>query len=469
MITEARGAELTISRIRTVPWRRFYRAGILAVDVIAPLAVITARWSADLVALVLLVLWPASLAAAGAYSGRFLAVAREELRRVALAVLGLLALAAITSYLLGALVGREVLLTAAVLLPLSALLGRLAVRGWLTRQRMAGHYLPRILVVGRACDVREVSAQVEHPRSGLGTVVGAVVPDESEAQPLFHGPMTVVSGLERARAAVDLAGADTVVIAGRGLSPEAVRRLAWSLEDAPAELIVSPGLADIDPHRVTVQSVAGSPLLVIARPRFRGSSRVVKALVDRGGAAALLLLLVPLFLGIALLVRFSSPGPALFRQIRIGIGGRPFTLYKFRTMAAEAEHQRPHLLTLNDTDGPLFKLRNDPRVTSVGRFLRRYSMDELPQLVNVLRGEMSLVGPRPPLPSEVADYPEHVRRRLLVKPGLTGLWQVSGRSNLSWEDTVRLDLRYVDNWSLAHDAAILGRTVHAVVRGTGAY
>jgi lipopolysaccharide/colanic/teichoic acid biosynthesis glycosyltransferase len=187
-------------------------------------------------------------------------------------------------------------------------------------------------------------------------------------------------------------------------------------------------------------------------------------------AAIALLLLSPLFIVLTLAVRWSSAGPALFRQVRVGRDGGTFMMLKFRSMYCDAEERLAELVDQSDVrDGVLFKMRNDPRITRIGRLLRRYSLDELPQLINVLNGSMSLVGPRPPLPVEVAQYEDHVHRRLLVKPGVTGLWQVSGRSDLSWEESVRLDLRYVENWSLSEDLLILWKTARAVTLGSGAY
>jgi exopolysaccharide biosynthesis polyprenyl glycosylphosphotransferase len=212
-------------------------------------------------------------------------------------------------------------------------------------------------------------------------------------------------------------------------------------------------------------------MLHVEHPRLKGSARFVKDVFDRVGALTLLLLTSPVLAVLALLVKFGrgGRGPVVFRQERVGKDGRPFVLYKFRTMVVNAEARLTELRNLNDTDGELFKMREDPRVTPVGRWLRRYSLDELPQLLNVLKGDMSLVGPRPPLAREVAGYPADMKRRLVVKPGLTGLWQVSGRSDLSWDESIRLDLTYVENWSLAMDLAILGRTLSAVVRTSGAY
>jgi exopolysaccharide biosynthesis polyprenyl glycosylphosphotransferase len=231
---------------------------------------------------------------------------------------------------------------------------------------------------------------------------------------------------------------------------------------------VDPGLMEVAGPRLHVDPVDGFPLLRLTRPTFTGLPWIVKHLVDRVGSALLLLLVAPLLLAVAIGVKLDG-GPVLFRQTRVGRHGREFRMLKFRSMTADAERRVAELRTANEGAGPLFKMRRDPRTTRVGAVLRRYSLDELPQLVNVLLGDMSLVGPRPPLPSEVAAYGRDARRRLLVKPGLTGLWQISGRSDLSWEQSVRLDLRYVENWNLALDAQILWKTVGAVVRSRGAY
>ena len=233
---------------------------------------------------------------------------------------------------------------------------------------------------------------------------------------------------------------------------------------------MAPGLIDVAGTRIHIRPLAGLPLLHVEEPRLTGTRRLAKAVLDRALALAGLLLLSWFFVAIAVAVRLNSPGPALFRQRRVGRKGSGFTLYKFRSMYAGAEELLDSLSPRNEADGGvLFKLRQDPRITPVGGFLRRCSLDELPQLLNVLKGDMSLVGPRPPLPSEVAKYPDDIRRRLLVKPGLTGLWQISGRSDLSWEESVRLDLHYVENWTMTLDFAILWRTVRVVLRGKGAY
>lgn len=247
-----------------------------------------------------------------------------------------------------------------------------------------------------------------------------------------------------------------------------MRRIAWGLEGSGVDLVVAPSVADVAGPRVSVRPVSGMPLLHVDQPEFTGARRVAKSVLDRVTAALLLIVLGPGLLVAAAAIRCTSRGPALFRQTRIGRDGAEFTVFKFRTMYSGAEAGRVGLTGRNETDGLLFKIQDDPRITRLGRLLRRTSVDELPQLLNVLRGDMALVGPRP-LPVKDTDFTGDVRRRLLVRPGITGLWQVNGRSRLSWEDTIQLDLYYVENWSISLDLAILLRTVAAVVRGAGAY
>jgi exopolysaccharide biosynthesis polyprenyl glycosylphosphotransferase len=248
-----------------------------------------------------------------------------------------------------------------------------------------------------------------------------------------------------------------------------LRELAWELEATETDLYVAPALLDVAGPRTTIRPVAGLPLLHVDHPEFSGSRWVIKGLFDKLAAIAALMISAPLLVVIAFVLALRDGRPVLFRQARVGKDGRTFTLYKFRTMVVDAEQQKAQLADYDEGAGELFKMRNDPRVTHTGRWLRRYSLDELPQLFNVLKGDMSLVGPRPPLQDEVERYTDYVRRRLAVKPGLTGLWQVSGRSDLSWEEAVRLDLRYVENWSLILDMQILWKSCPAVFHGSGAY
>lgn len=296
-------------------------------------------------------------------------------------------------------------------------------------------------------------------------VVGACAPHDGIGD--VEG-VPVLGDFSDVALAVGQVHADTVaVLACPEMDGVALRRLAWRLEKTDTDLVVAPALMEVAGPRITIRPAAGLPLLHVDHPEISGLRQVVKNLFDRVGAGMLLAALLPLLVGVAAAVRASGSGPALFRQTRVGRDGAEFTIYKFRTMRADAERRK---ITLSsDGQGPLFKIKNDPRVTPLGAWLRRHSLDELPQLINVLLGHMSLVGPRPPLPEEVAGYGDDVRRRLLVKPGMTGLWQVSGRSDLSWEESVRLDLRYVESWSLMLDLQILWKTWSAVARGAGAY
>jgi exopolysaccharide biosynthesis polyprenyl glycosylphosphotransferase len=325
-------------------------------------------------------------------------------------------------------------------------------------------------VVGHEVPVLEMLRRLGDERFHGLQIVAACLPLPGQRPALMERGVPVVGGFGSVEQAVRLTDADTVaVLASPDLGPEQLRRLAWDLEPTGADLLVAPSLVEVAGPRLSIRPVTGLPLLQVEQPQFTGGRRIVKSTFDRTVALAMIVLFSPVLVAITLGVRLTSRGPALFRQQRIGKDGKPFTMWKFRSMVVDAEALREQLLEQSDRDGLMFKMRADPRVTRVGAWLRRYSLDELPQLFNVLTGSMSLVGPRPPLPEEVAEYGDDTRRRLLVRPGVTGLWQVSGRADLSWEESVRLDLRYVDNWTLATDLLILWKTARAVLRGSGAY
>jgi exopolysaccharide biosynthesis polyprenyl glycosylphosphotransferase len=280
----------------------------------------------------------------------------------------------------------------------------------------------------------------------------------------------VYGGLDDITAAVEAFSADTVAItACPEMDGVKLRRLAWDLEKTGTDLCVSPALLDVAGPRTTIRPTAGLTMLHVDHPQLDGFRLILKGLFDRCTAAVALIMLAPLMAVMVAAIRLHDGGPALFTQIRVGKDGRAFRIYKFRTMVVDAEQRKAELIASNDCDDVLFKLRQDPRVTAVGAHLRRWSLDELPQLFNVILGHMSLVGPRPALPDEAVKYAEHVRRRLVVKPGITGLWQVNGRSDLSWDESVRLDLRYVENWSFALDLQILWKTTSVMLRRSGAY
>jgi exopolysaccharide biosynthesis polyprenyl glycosylphosphotransferase len=327
----------------------------------------------------------------------------------------------------------------------------------------------RTVLVGRGGSVLQLAARLDRERfAGLDVVAACVTAQDRAHVAQVRG--LPVGGLDQVLDMVRRHGADTVAVTTASeTADEYLRRLAWQLEGSGVELLVAPGLVEVAGPRLHIRPFEGLPLLAVEQPRFEGGARVVKALLDRSMAAVALLLLAPLLAVIAAAVKVTSPGPVFYRQERVGLNGTTFRMLKFRSMVVDADQRLATLRSANVSDGLLFKVREDPRVTPLGRRLRRFSLDELPQLFNVLTGSMSLVGPRPPLPSEVARYDSSVSRRLLVKPGLTGLWQISGRSDLPWEETVRLDLRYVENWSLALDALILWKTGRAVLSASGAY
>jgi len=333
------------------------------------------------------------------------------------------------------------------------------------------HRTRRVVVIG---DRSAISRAVMRWSNGPVQVVGGVLADGakgSKASKLDQVMgVPVVVGVDDIQTWVRRCGADLVAVApGRGLNGLDVRRVAWALESEHVGLAVVEGLGDAAPHRVSSSLLGGTTFVNLAPSRPGGFSQVVKRLMDRVVGGLLLLLLSPVIGLMVLAVRLDSRGPGLFKQVRTGQDGQPFTIYKMRTMTMHAERDRAGLVDQNEGAGPLFKLHEDPRITRVGRWLRRTSLDELPQLINVVRGEMSLIGPRPALPHEVADYDDIERRRLAVRPGMTGLWQVSGRSDLSWESSMALDLHYTDNWRVRDDVLIALRTFKAVFSGRGAY
>src|SRR3954449_9181595 len=416
----------------------------------------------------LFVAWPLLLGITGTYSTRVLGTGSDEYRRVGRAALFLLALAGFISYAGGLDLSRT-LIGAVPILALVTVLNRFAARQWLRHLWARGRCTRRVVVVGRGGAVLDVAAQLERQRYGGLQVVAACV-TAADQERVRQARDLPVAGLDDVLVLAAEHGADTVAVTSASeTAAEYLRKLSWQLEGTGLELLVAPGLVEVAGPRLHIRPFEGLPLLSVEQPRFQGWRRVVKTVLDRSAALGALVLLSPVFAVLALAVGLSSPGGVFYRQQRVGLNGRPFTMLKFRSMVSGADQQVAGLSDGNDADGLLFKMRQDPRVTPVGRWLRRLSLDELPQLVNVITGTMSLVGPRPPLPSEVARYDTSVRRRLLVKPGLTGLCQISGRSDLPWDEAVRLDLRYVENWSLSLDLLILWKTGRAVLSRSGAY
>jgi exopolysaccharide biosynthesis polyprenyl glycosylphosphotransferase len=421
--------------------------------------------------LLLPALWVLAVGISRTYETRFLASSAEEYRRVINAALGLIACVAVVSYLAKTEIARGYVVLALPCCMVLALLGRYVARRRLRRARKQGRYLQDVLVIGHEWAVLDLVAELRrNPDSGLN-VVGACVPGGHGSRQMSDMQVPVIGDLNQVVESVKRVGADVLAVTTCvEFGGSELRRVCWALENTDVEIVVAPALIEVAGPRLHIRPVSQLPLLHVEKPEFTGGRRIVKRAFDVIVASVALLVLSPVFLGIAIAVRLSSAGPAMFRQTRVGMRGKPFTIYKFRSMHSNAELTNKELEHFNhNADGLLFKIPGDPRVTSFGRFLRRYSLDELAQLINVVKGDMSLVGPRPPLPSEVERYADDVRRRLLVKPGVTGLWQVSGRSDLSWEDSVRLDLRYVENWSLVWDFEIMWKTMSAVFRAAGAY
>jgi exopolysaccharide biosynthesis polyprenyl glycosylphosphotransferase len=418
--------------------------------------------------LALPVLWVAALALAGAYDTRFIGVGTDEFRRVVNSGVCLTAAIAIVAYASKTDIARGYVFVSLPSLTAFDLLVRYRLRKRLHRLRALGNCMRKVVVVGHTDVIADLATVLRRDTyHGLSVVAACVLgpdcPGEIDGIPAVGGLVNVIDVVQRT-------DADTVaVLACPEMSGARLRDLAWALEKSGTDLCVAPALLDVAGPRTTIRPTAGLPLLYMDHPEFSGARQLIKSGFDRAIAVSALTLLLPLFIVIAAAIKLSDGGPALFRQTRVGKDGKLFTLCKFRTMVVDAEQRRTELTVQNDSDGVLFKMRQDPRITRVGRWLRRHSLDELPQLLNVLAGEMSLVGPRPALPDETNAYAYHVRRRLAVKPGITGLWQVNGRSDLPWDEAVRLDVRYVENWSFVLDLQILWKTWSAVWHGDGAY
>jgi exopolysaccharide biosynthesis polyprenyl glycosylphosphotransferase len=425
-----------------------------------------------LVGLAVVVLWIVGLSLSGSRSRRIVGTGVTEYRRVihvSLIVVGSAGLGAYVFHIDGL---QSFLLLVFPISLLALLLSRWAWRRWLASRRSRGEMMHRALLVGSEASIASLARDfARSPHAGF-KVVGACTASARIADVIPGTDIPVSGSVDRLIEALEAVGADTVVVASADeLPPERVRSLSWQLEPGRQHLVLAPSLTDIGGPRLHTRPVAGMPLVHVETPRYEGGKLYTKRMFDVVGAGALILLLSPVLLIIALAVRLSTEGPVLFRQERVGLRGEVFQMYKFRSMHQDAEQRLASLVDVEREEGNdiMFKMRDDPRVTPIGRVLRRYSLDELPQLFNVLFGSMSLVGPRPSLEREVVQYAKHVHRRFLVKPGITGLWQVSGRSNLDWDETVRLDLFYVENWTMTGDLMILWRTARAVFGSDGAY
>ena len=430
--------------------------------------------SYSLISIALVAMWMGMLSVFHTRSPRIIGSGPEEYRRILNATMRLFGVIAIASLLFRLDLARLYL---AIALPVG-LLGLLLARwGWrrvISSKRARADCQTSVLAVGARHAVRTLAETFERGTADGYYVVGVCVPHFTgrRGETIIAGgrEIPVLGDEDDIIAALEFCGADTVAVtATEHLGHDGMRKLAWDLERHDVDLVVAPGMMDVSGPRLSMRPVAGLPLIHVEKPRYHGAQSFSKTSFDMVFAVLALVVMSPLMIAAAIAVKMTSRGPVFYRSERMGLNGKPFPMLKFRSMVRDADQQVAALKHRDEGAGVLFKLREDPRVTRVGRLLRKYSVDELPQFINVLRREMSVVGPRPPLRSEVACYDGSVHRRLLVKPGITGLWQVSGRSDLSWEETVRLDLSYVDNWSMVGDALIITKTLRAVAAGHGAY
>jgi len=422
------------------------------------------------ITLILPLLWGVTVRLCGGYNPKLLGVGSEEFRKVLNAGFCLTAAVAIASYVTKFELARAYV---AIALPTAVLLN-LCARYWLRKRlharRGAGYAMQRVVAVGHPDSVASLISELGRWNSHGLSVVGACLTGDATSCSVISGA-PVIGGIDETTLAVATLEADTVaVLACPELSGPRMRELAWELEESGTDVYIAPTLLDIAEARTTIRPIAGLPLLHVEHPQRAGSKLLIKSLFDKTTAAIALILLAPLFAAIAITIHVADGGPIFFKQIRVGRNGQRFKVWKFRTMVVGAERLVANLADQNEGNGALFKMRRDPRITKPGSWLRRFSLDELPQLINVVCGEMSIVGPRPALPEETAKYGgTHMTRRIVVKPGITGLWQVSGRSDLSLADSMRLDVHYVENWSFVLDLQILWKTAWAVLAGGGAY
>jgi len=420
-------------------------------------------------------LWLSALAVFQTRSTRIIGVGIEEYRRIGTASFWTFGIIAMATLLANINLARGYLAIALPVGTMGLLASRSVWRKHICRKRVQGECQTRVLAIGDRQSVAHLAHELaRNPAAGC-VVVGVCIPGYGPARgntlTIGGRQVPILGDQTHVATAIGGCGADTVAVTQTDhFGMHGIRELLWQLETLDVDLVVSPGVMDVTEARLTLRLTGGLPLLHVDKPQYEGAHRFQKQAFDFVFSLAALVATAPLLIAAAIAIKLTSKGPVFYRSERIGIDGKPFTMLKFRTMVDGADTQLERLLAVNEgAGGVLFKVREDPRVTPTGRILRRYSIDELPQFINVLKGDMSVVGPRPPLRREVDNYDGEVKRRLLVKPGVSGLWQVSGRSDLSWEESVRLDLSYVDNWSMSGDLMIVAKTVKAVLTSHGAY
>ncbi|MDR1852311.1 MAG: sugar transferase [Propionibacteriaceae bacterium] len=418
------------------------------------------------IGLILDVLWVVVLGLYGSRSPRILGSGIEEYQKLIVASFWVFAFAAIFSYCFRVELSRMMFLTTLPIGIVTLLLGRWVARKYLVKLRSIGRATTPTLIIGDAAEVAELVHDLNHwTVSGFRPRAICVTSGAAAEYPDLEGLQSITEEL-----VIPLVGTGKIgaLILTRSFDREQARRLSWQLEDSPVLLIFQPEMLDVAGPRTRVRAIEGMSLVHVDLPRYSGYKFAVKRLFDIVFSSAALIITSPLLLVVAILIKVEDGGPVIFRQERIGRLGKPFTVHKFRTMCVDAEAKVGELIKENGGHALLFKLEDDPRVTRIGKFLRKYSIDEIPQFWTVLKGAMSVVGPRPQVAREVAEYSDFHYRRLLMKPGITGLWQVNGRSDLSPEDAIRLDMSYVENWTLTGDLVIILKTVAVVLKGEGA-
>ncbi|WP_307807465.1 sugar transferase [Naasia sp. SYSU D00948] len=420
--------------------------------------------------LVLVVVWSLALRLVDTRAERIIGSGATEYKRLTHASIFTFGLFLLGAFFLDLDISRAYALIVFPLGTVALMLNRWLWRRWLLRRRAKGEYSSRVVLIGSRGSVLDTARDLmDRPQHGY-QVVGVGLTDGPDEGVLSGTGLPIIGRIDDIPSLLDTYGADTLIATNSDRLPaERVREISWGLDPQRHKLVLAPSITDVAGSRVHLRPVNGLPLLHVETPQYEGPQRVAKRIFDVVVAALLLLALLPLLVAIAVLVKREDRGPVFYSQERVGRDGTTFRILKFRSMYMDADARRAELLEKMAGERRLFKMADDPRVTPIGRVLRRYSLDELPQLINVLRGDMSLVGPRPALPEEVSDYNSKERRRLVVTPGMSGLWQVSGRSNLGWDDGIRLDLYYADNWSMTGDLVILWRTAKAVLRPDGAY
>lgn len=423
----------------------------------------------------LTIAWMIVLKSFNTHSIGSVAVGLQEYRLLGLSGLALAGLLGIYIGLSGQNELRIFLLYSVPMATAGLMLSRWSWRQWLIWRSRDGYALSNVLIYGQPADIPYAIRQISRSSSAAYRVVGAVIdgPQNQMAENEIHAvhpSLPLAYSLNAVETEANRLSADSVLVVGPlSGGTEALQNLGWKLESTGTSLMVASSLTGIADRRVRTSPVDGMPLMVVQPAKFTGARYLVKRSFDIVFSSLALLGLLPVFAAIALLIRLDGPGKIFFRQERAGQDGRPFKMFKFRTMVNDAEARLAELQEANEGSGPLFKLKDDPRITRCGRWLRKHSLDELPQFLNVLLGDMSVVGPRPPLFSEVDTYEGNTHRRLLLKPGVTGLWQVSGRSNLDWDESVRLDLYYAENWTLLTDLRLIWRTFRVMIKPDGAY